>query len=96
MQPHALVPRLKELVSNSLAAHGAFIYRVISTLLGASNEHLSPISLSTLNLIPFTIEQLGKNPNAPIRRDYELRSRGPAVLGAEVLDKNIFQASFFF
>ena len=69
-----------------LAAHGAFIYRVISTLLGLSNEHLSPTSLSTLNLIPFTIEQLGKNPSAPTRRDYELRSRGPAVLGTEVLD----------
>ena len=87
MQPHALVPRLKELVSNLLAAHGAFIYRVISTLLELSNEHLSPTSLSTLNLIPFTIEQLGKNPSAPTRRDYELRSRGPAVLGAEALDR---------
>jgi len=49
------------------------------------NTYLLP-PLSTLNLIPFTIEQLGKNPSAPTRRDYELRSRGPAVLGAEVLD----------
>ncbi|KAG8048316.1 hypothetical protein GUJ93_ZPchr0008g13225 [Zizania palustris] len=29
---------------------------------------------------------LGKIPSAPTRRDYELRSRGPAVLGAEALD----------
>ena len=49
------------------------------------NTYLLP-PLSTLNLIPFTIEQLGKNPSAPTRRDYELRSRGLAVLGAEVLD----------
>jgi len=51
-----------------------------------SNEHLSLTSLSTLNLIPFTIEHLGKNPSAPIRRDYKLRSRGPAILGADALD----------
>ena len=45
-----------------------------------------PQPLSTLNLTSFTIEQLGKNPSASTRRDYELRSRGPAVLGAEALD----------
>ena len=49
------------------------------------NTYLLP-PLSTLNLIPFTIEQLGKNPSAPTRRDYELRSRGPPVLGVNVLD----------
>jgi len=64
----------------------AYIIHVIGTRWIKQWTPISYLSLSTLNLIPFTIEQLGKNPSAPTRRDYELRSRGLAVLGAEVLD----------
>jgi hypothetical protein len=48
---------------------------------------ISQISLSlSLNLIPFNIGQLGNKPDAIIRRDYELRVRGPATLDAGALD----------
>jgi len=47
-----------------------------------------PLSLY-LNLIPFNIGQPGNNPDAITRRDYELRSRGPATLDAGALDIRI-------
>jgi len=51
---------------------------------------ISQISLSlSLNLIPFNIGQPDNNPDAITRRDYELRSRGPATLDAGALDIRI-------
>ena len=43
------------------------------------------------NLTSFNIGQLGNNPDAINRRSYELRSRGPAVLGVDALDNLLRQ-----
>jgi len=52
------------------------------------NQELPILILSLLpNLTSFTIGQPGNNPDAIISQGYELRSRGPAVLGIDALDR---------
>jgi hypothetical protein len=45
-----------------------------------------------LNLTSFTIGRASKTPGAPTSSGYELRSKGPAVLGTGALDTELVSA----